>query len=72
MPSRKPESVDLQKAACSCIWFFIITDSSLSSLHLPHLADAVPIPLPNEGTQWIDQPIVAYEFTAFRTCVNRH
>jgi len=42
-----------------------------SSLCVPHLADAAPIPLPEEGTPWIDQPLVAHELTALRTCVNR-
>ena len=43
-----------------------------SSLRVPHLVDAAPIPLPEEGTQWINQPLVAHELTALRTCVNRH
>ena len=42
-----------------------------SSLRVPHLADAAPIPLPEEGTPWIDQPLVAHELTTLRTCVNR-
>jgi putative transposase len=42
-----------------------------SSLRLPHLADAAPVPLPEEGTSWIDQPLVAHELTTLRTCVNR-
>ena len=42
-----------------------------SNLRVPHLADAAPIPLPEEGTQWIDQPLVAHELTTLRTCVNR-
>ena len=36
-----------------------------------HLTDTAPIPLPDEGTQWIDQPLVEQELTVLRTCVNR-
>jgi hypothetical protein len=42
-----------------------------SSLRVPHLADADPISLPEEGTPWIDQPLVAHELTSLRTCVSR-
>jgi len=42
-----------------------------SSLRGTHLTDAIPIPLPEEGTSWIDQPLVAHELTTLRTCVNR-
>lgn len=42
-----------------------------SSLCVPHLADAAPIPLPDNAMQWIDQPLFAHELTALRTCVNR-
>jgi putative transposase len=42
-----------------------------SRLRVPHLADAAPIPLPEEGIPWIDQPLVAHELTTLRTCVNR-
>ena len=31
----------------------------------------IPIPLPEEGTEWIDQPLVAHELTTLRTCMNR-
>jgi putative transposase len=42
-----------------------------SSLRVPHLTDAAPIPLPEDGMHWIDQPLFEQELTALRTCVNR-
>ena len=42
-----------------------------SSLRFPHLSDPAPIEVPTEWLQWIDQPLVAHELTALRTCVNR-
>ena len=59
---RNPVRAGLVEQAVQWTW---------SSLRVPHLADAAPIPLPEEGTPWIDQPLVAHELTTLRTCVNR-
>lgn len=60
---RNPVRVGLVEQAVPWPWL---------SLRAPHLADTAPIPLPEEGTQWIDQLLIEHELTALRTCVNRH
>ncbi|RMH32259.1 MAG: hypothetical protein D6690_14320 [Nitrospirae bacterium] len=44
---------------------------SWSSLRVPHLLDDVPISLLEEGRKWMDQPPLAHDLAAFRTCANR-
>lgn len=42
-----------------------------SSLRFPSLSDPLPVEMPLEWVQWIDQPLFDHELTTLRTCVNR-
>lgn len=42
-----------------------------SSLRFPSLSDPLPVEMPPEWVQWIDQPLFDHELVTLRTCVNR-
>jgi putative transposase len=42
-----------------------------SSLRFPELNDPIPVDLPHDWLQWIDQPLFDHELARLRTCVNR-
>lgn len=49
-----------------------VIDWPWSSLRFPKVSDPIPVDLPGDWLQWIDQPLFDHELLTLRTCVNRH